>query len=131
MSEVRGVDAIDVAEAVALYEGGHETVSSLSRRYDVDYRTMRKVLVNESVEIVNPKAPKVTVVRKHRTCLVCKRVEEPEVHARVPSDDDGRLCSECDVYKPWADFYPNRRGHKGYMAACRSCHCERVNAQRG
>jgi hypothetical protein len=128
--ERRGVNAIDVAEAVALYRGRRETVSSLSRRYDVDYRTMRKILVNEGVEIVNPKAPKVAVARKHRTCIVCSKVEEPEVHTRVPSDADGRICSECGEYKPWVDFYPNSRGHKGRMSACRACHGARVDALR-
>lgn len=130
MRDGRGESAFDVAEAVALYLDGRETVSSLARRYGVHYRTMRRALAEEGVVIVNPKARKEPVVRRHRTCLVCVRAKVPEKHDRVPSDADGRVCSECNEYKSWANYYENAKGHKGYSSACRTCHGVRVAALR-
>jgi hypothetical protein len=34
---------------------------------------------------------------------------------------EGRRCTGCRVFKPWASFYRQRRGHKGRMARCKSC----------
>ena len=37
-------------------------------------------------------------------------------------DDDGRECSACRTYKPWAEYYPNSNGSHGRQHECKDCH---------
>jgi hypothetical protein len=37
------------------------------------------------------------------------------------SDENGRQCSKCDTYKPWAEFNKYKGGVNGRRPVCREC----------
>lgn len=36
-------------------------------------------------------------------------------------DNDGRVCSKCQVWKPWSEYHRNRDGPNGYCSHCKDC----------
>lgn len=37
---------------------------------------------------------------------------------------DGKVCSSCGDYKPWGDYYKNKKAKDGHYSRCKSCHNE-------
>jgi hypothetical protein len=40
-------------------------------------------------------------------------------------DENGRVCSKCDIYKPWSEFNKSAMHANGYRPDCRSCKAAR------
>jgi len=45
-------------------------------------------------------------------------------------DDDGRECSLCHEYRPWAEFHRKNNGVRGHDSRCRTCKNTEVIARR-
>lgn len=46
----------------------------------------------------------------------------------LPMDDKGRVCTRCERFKPWDEFYLRTNGN--YQAACKRCFSEINRAAR-
>lgn len=42
-------------------------------------------------------------------------------HTRAQITDEGRLCFQCDTWKPWAEFASGGKGAKGRSSSCIRC----------
>lgn len=43
---------------------------------------------------------------------------------------DGRQCSRCKAFKPWAEFARNKHGTRGHQSWCRDCFREHTGSQK-
>jgi len=42
--------------------------------------------------------------------------------SRYRIDEEGRECSRCGEYKPWAEYHKNKAKKNGHQSACKVCH---------
>lgn len=53
---------------------------------------------------------------------------------RLHKDDKGRVCTACETYKTWDEFYrlskANSDGHRGYRSQCKDCWRAKENQNR-
>lgn len=50
---------------------------------------------------------------------------------RLHIDEEGRVCTRCDEYKPWSEFYRIKHDtFDGYRSKCKVCHREEEKKNR-
>jgi hypothetical protein len=42
------------------------------------------------------------------------------IKRHLHKDKDGRVCTKCDEYKPWSEFYWHK-SNSGHYACCKEC----------
>lgn len=41
-------------------------------------------------------------------------------------DEEGRVCTRCNEFKLWSEFYRKKKGHNGYTSKCKICATKQV-----